>query len=67
MNLNKLLRLDLREIRKVLEAYTAQTPICDLDRASACGVGYSKDQPWDLTIRVKTDTSTRSIKIDRFD
>ena len=64
---NEMLKSDLRSIRKVLEAYTAQTPIADVDTADAFGVGFSKDNPWNLTLRVKTDTSTRLIKIDRFD
>lgn len=64
---NEMLKSDLKSIRKVLEAYTAQTPIEGIENASACGVGYSKDQPWNLTVKVVTDTSTRLIKIDRFD
>lgn len=64
---NEMLKSDLKPIRKVLEAYTAQTPIADVDTADAFGVGFSKDNEWNLTLRVKTDSSTRLIKIDRFD
>jgi len=61
------LKSELREIRKTLEAYTASTPIEGVDEASACGVGYSKDNDWNLTVKVKTNGTTRLIKIDRFD
>lgn len=64
---NEMLKSDYREIRKTLEAYTANTPIQDVDLASACGVGYSKDSEWDLTIKVKSEGSNRIIKVDRFD
>lgn len=64
---NEMLKPDLREIRKTLEAYTANTPIEDADNASACGVGYSKDSEWNLTLKVTSNNSTRLIKIDRWD
>lgn len=61
------LKPELREIRKTLEAYTANTPIEGVDEATACGVGYSKDSEWNLVVKVTTDNSTRLIKIDRWD
>ncbi|MGG4105229.1 hypothetical protein AAXB25_15030 [Paenibacillus lautus] len=61
------LKPELREIRKTLEAYTANTPIEGVDDATACGVGYSKDSEWNLVVKVTTDNSTRLIKIDRWD
>lgn len=61
------LKPELREIRKTLEAYTANTPIEGVDDATACGVGYSKDSEWNLIVKVTTDNSTRLIKIDRWD
>lgn len=64
---NEMLIAELKQIRKTLEAYTSQTPIEGIDEATACGLGYSKDQEWNLTLRVKTGNSTRLIKIDRFD
>ncbi|MFE3576808.1 YfaP family protein [Lysinibacillus sp. NPDC059133] len=64
---NETLKADLRQIRKTLEAYTASTPIEGADHATACGVGYSKDHEWDLTVKVTTNNSTRVIKIDRWD
>ncbi|NPC91435.1 hypothetical protein HOO54_04040 [Bacillus sp. WMMC1349] len=64
---NETLKADLRPIRRTLEAYTAQTPIANADKASACGIGYSMDHPWDLTLRVTDKLSTRFIKIDRWD
>lgn len=64
---NEMLKPELREIRKTLEAYTAQTPIAGQDIANACGLGFSTNRDWNLTLRVKTKDSTRLIKIDRFD
>lgn len=64
---NETLKSDLRQIRKTLELYTANTPIEDADEATACGVGYSKDNEWNLTVKVTTGNSSRIIKIDRWD
>lgn len=64
---NEMLKPELREVRKTLEAYTANTPIADAENGSACGVGYSKDSEWGLTLKVTTGNSTRLIKIDRWD
>ncbi|MEK8132980.1 hypothetical protein WMW72_34385 [Paenibacillus filicis] len=64
---NEMLKSDLREIRKTLEAYTANAPIDEIESASACGVGYSKDSDWNLFVKVTSNNSTRLIKIDRWD
>lgn len=64
---NETLKSDLRQIRKTLELFTANTPIEDADEATACGVGYSKDNEWNLTVKVTTGNSSRIIKIDRWD
>ena len=64
---NEILKPELREIRKTLEVYTANTPIEGIDYADACGVGYLNGSDWDLTIRVTSGKSQRVIKIDRFD
>ncbi|TVX86025.1 YfaP family protein [Paenibacillus agilis] len=61
------LQPELREVRKTLEAYTANTPIEGAEDATACGVGYSKDSEWNLIMKVTTGNSTRLIKIDRWD
>lgn len=61
------LKPELREIRKTLEAYTASTPIENLEAASACGVGYSKDSEWNLTVKVTSDQAVRVIEVDRWD
>jgi hypothetical protein len=50
-----------------LEAYTAGTAIENVDHATACGVGYSKDSEWNVLLKVATDNATRLIKIDRWD
>lgn len=64
---NETLKPELHEIRKTLEAYMAATPIEEMEHASACGVGYSKDSEWNLIVRVTAEHSTRAILIDRFD
>ena len=64
---NETLKSELRQIRKTLEAYTATTAIEGADNATACGVGYSKDIEWNLTVKVTANNSTRTIKIDRWD
>lgn len=61
------LKSELREIRKTLEAYTAATPIEGAAEADACGVGYSQEQPWNLTLRVTRAGLTQEYKIDRWD
>ena len=64
---NETLKSELREIRKTLEAYTQNTPIEGMENASACGLGYSKDSEWNVTLKVTSNGSSRLIKIDRFD
>jgi len=64
---NEILKGELHSIRKVLELFTANTPIVGAEEATACGVGFSKDKEWNLTLRVKADGATQLIKIDRWD
>ena len=64
---NEMLKSDLRPIRKTLELFTADTPTEDARQATACGVGYSKDQEWNLTVKVTSGNTSRVIKIDRWD
>ena len=64
---NEILKPELREIRKTLEVFTANTPIECADEADACGVGFSKDSDWNVVIKVTSGKSSRLIKIDRFD
>ena len=64
---NEMLKPELREIRKTLEAYTANTPIAGGDSATACGLGYSKDGEWGVTLRVTTGTIVATYKLDRWD
>lgn len=64
---NEILKPELREIRKTLEVYSANTPIEDASMADACGVGYLANSDWDLTVRVTSGKNTRVVKIDRFD
>lgn len=64
---NEMLKPELRQIRKTLEAFTADSSIECADEATACGVGYSKDTEWNLTVKVTTGSSSRIIKIDRWD
>ena len=65
---NEILKPELREIRKTLEAYSANTPIECADEADACGIGFSKDGAWDVMLKVTSESGgVRLIKIDRFD
>jgi hypothetical protein len=64
---NEMLKNDLRPIRKTLELYTESTPIEGADTATACGLGFSDENEWNLTVKVTSDNSTRVIKIDRWD
>lgn len=64
---NETLKSELREIRKTLEAYTANTPIQGADEATGCGVGYMKDNEWNLTVKVTSGNVAQVIKIDRWD
>lgn len=61
------LKSELRPIRKTLQAFVGSTPIEDADEATACGVGYTKDKEWNLTVKVTSGNSSRVIKIDRWD
>lgn len=64
---NEILKPELREIRKTLEVYSANTPIECADEADACGIGFNKDTEWDLVLKVTNASDVRLIKIDRFD
>lgn len=63
---NEMLKPELREIRKTLEAFTANTPIASVD-SPACGLGYSKSAEWNATIRVTSALGVATYKIDRWD
>jgi len=58
---------EYHEIRKTLGSYFAKTAVTGKECATACGVGFSKDTNWNLTLRVREGKSRRVIKIDRFD
>jgi hypothetical protein len=64
---NEMLKPELRQIRKTLELYTANTPIEDVDGATASGLGFSKDNEWNVILKVTSNHSSRVIKIDRWD
>ena len=64
---NEILKPELREIRKTLEVYSANTPIEYAGEADACGVGFTADGEWILTLKVTSAGNSRVIKIDRFD
>lgn len=61
------LKAEYRPIRATLEAFAASATIEGGNKAEACGLGFAADRPWDLTVRVTTDTSTATYIIDRFD
>lgn len=63
----EMLKPELREIRKTLDAYMASSVIENIENASACGVGFNKDSEWNLIVKVTSNNSVRLIKIDRWD
>ena len=63
---NEMLTPELRQIRKTLELFTANTPIEGAEEATACGVGFSKDTEWNVTIKVTEENTSRLVKIDRW-
>lgn len=61
------LRSEYRPIRATLEAFAASAKVEGSESAEACGLGFAADRPWNLTLRVTTDTTTAVYLIDRFD
>jgi hypothetical protein len=61
------LRSDLREVRSTLEAYNASAAIEGAEYADACGLGYSNQAPWELVLKVTTENTSATYKIDRWD
>lgn len=64
---NEHLKSEFREIRRVLEAFATSAVIEGADEASACGLGFSKDAEWNVTLKVTTGNTKQLIKIDRWD
>ncbi|BCO16235.1 hypothetical protein_gp182 [Bacillus phage vB_BceM_WH1] len=64
---NEHLKSEFREIRKVLEAYANSAAIEGAKEATACGLGFSKDTEWNVTLKVTTGNTTQLVKIDRWD
>lgn len=62
---NEMLKPELREIRKTLEAYTANAPISG--ESTASGFGFSRNGEWNVTLRVTGAAGVAEYKIDRFD
>jgi hypothetical protein len=58
---------ELRPARKALEAYAAQAVIAGGADATACGLGFTDQSPWDVTLRATLLSGTRDYKIDRWD
>jgi hypothetical protein len=58
------LRSELRPVRAVLEAYAAGASIEAVERP-ACGLGFSDQAPWDLTVRVTGPAGVATYVIDR--
>lgn len=58
---------ELREIRRTLEHFAANASIEGADEATACGIGFSKDNEWNVTLKVTTGGTTQLVKIDRWD
>lgn len=61
----EMLKSDFHPIRSTLEAYLAQQPITG--ESTASGLGFNKENPWNITVRVQTKDSTTHYLIDRWD
>jgi hypothetical protein len=62
------LKSDLRQVRSVLEAYTASAKIAGAESATACGLGISKQSTGDMLVRVTSASGgSAAYKIDRWD
>ena len=65
---SEMLNAELKPIRATLEAFTAGATIAGSENANACGVGMSDQSPWNLNIRVTSNTGrVQMYKIDRWD
>lgn len=64
---SEMLKSDLKPVRATLDAYTASASIAGAEEADACGLGFSDQSPWGVTLRVQTVTGPRTVLIDRFD
>lgn len=63
----EMLKPELREIRKTLDAYTAYTEIEAGNGSPACGLGYSGNGEWGVTLRVTNGSVSSIYNIDRMD
>ncbi|MBL9042638.1 MAG: hypothetical protein JNM83_13610 [Myxococcales bacterium] len=61
------LQSEFHPIRATLEAYNRTAPIAGADEADACGLGMVADQPWNLSLRVTTESTVTTYLIDRWD
>jgi hypothetical protein len=61
------LRSDLRPVRSVLEAYAATATIASDGIVPACGLGFSDQAPWNLTVRVMSPGGVGHYTLDRWD
>jgi hypothetical protein len=63
----EILKSELREVRSTIEAYSRDASIEGYEESSACGVAYGEHTNRNITLRVTTETSTLTYKIDRWD
>lgn len=61
------LRSELHSVRATLEAFNRSAAIDGADAADACGIGMTDQRPWDLPLRVTTQASVATYRIDRWD
>lgn len=65
--LPEMLLPDLHPIRSVLDAYAGSARLEGADEATACGIGMSDQQPWNLSVEVTTALGVTAYTIDRWD
>lgn len=66
--LPEMLASEYHEIRRALDAYASNNPPVERDLSTASGIGFVKDQEWNLCVKVELDNGARALyKIERFD
>jgi hypothetical protein len=61
------LKVELREIRSTIEAYSQSAEIYGYEAASACGVRLQYGSTWDVRVRVASEAGVATYKLDRWD
>jgi len=61
------LKSEFHEIRKTMEAFSRKGELEGAEEASACGLGYSNNEKWNVTLQVTSSGIVTRYLIDRID